>query len=489
MSRPGSARTPGFRCTECGAGAVQWIGRCPECQAWGTVAEIGPAPRGAVAAGPVTSAARPIAELDVAAAAARPTGVGELDRVLGGGLVPGSVVLLAGEPGVGKSTLLLEVAHRFASGGPPSNEGVAAGGGRRALIVTGEESTSQVRLRAERTGSLAPELYLAAENDLAALLRHVDDVAPGLLVVDSVQTICTDGVDSGAGSVAQIRAVAAALISLAKARGIATVLVGHVTKDGAVAGPRVLEHLVDVVLHFEGDRHSSLRLVRAAKNRFGAADEVGCFEMREDGIADLPDPSGLFLSDRTAAVAGTCVTVTLEGRRPLVTEVQALVNPASGGGSPRRAVSDLDGARVAMLLAVLARHGDIALGEHEVYAATVGGMAAREPAADLAVAIALASAARDLALPPTLCAIGEVSLSGDVRRVPALGRRLAEAARLGVTTALVPRFGDGGAGETAGGIRAVPVGTLRQALTAAAELCAREPTARRRVLQAVPTAR
>jgi DNA repair protein RadA/Sms len=464
-----------FRCGECGASVVQWVGRCPQCQAWGTIAETGAGAVRAVAPGPVSSPARPIAELDVAAAAARPTGVGELDRVLGGGLVPGSVVLLAGEPGVGKSTLLLEVAHRFASGD------------RRALIVTGEESPSQVRLRAERTGSLGDRLYLAAENDLSALLGHVDDVAPGLLVVDSVQTISATTVDSAAGSVAQIRAVAAAVIGVAKSRGIATVLVGHVTKDGSLAGPRVLEHLVDVVLHFEGDRHSSLRLVRATKNRFGAADEVGCFEMREDGIVGLPDPSGQFLSDRAAAVPGTCVTVTVEGRRPLVTEVQALVNPVSGGGSPRRAVSELDSARVAMLIAVLARHGSVGLLDHEVYAATVGGMAAHEPAADLAIAIALASAARCAALPPTLAAIGEVSLSGDVRRVPALARRLGEAARLGFTTVLVPQVH---AGESLPElpIETIPVSNLAQALDAATRARDRGRTARRRGLAPVPSA-
>ena len=479
VTKPSTARTPAFRCSECGATSLRWVGRCPECQAWGTVTEAGATPRRAVAPGPVTRAAQPIADLDIAAAQARPTGVGELDRVLGGGLVPGSVVLLAGEPGVGKSTLLLEVAHRFAAGG----DGGAAGG-RRALVVTGEESTSQVRLRAERTGNLAPTLYLAAENDLAALLTHIDQVEPGLLVVDSVQTISTDTVESGAGSVQQIRAVASAVIGVAKQRGIATVLVGHVTKDGSVAGPRVLEHLVDVVLHFEGDRHSSLRLVRATKNRFGAADEVGCFEMREDGIAGLSDPSGLFLSDRAVAVPGTCVTVTMEGRRPLVTEVQALVNRSSGGGSPRRAVSALDSARVAMLIAVLARHGGTNLGEHEVYASTVGGMAAHEPAADLAIAIALASAGHDAPMPATLCAIGEVSLSGDVRRVPALERRLAEAARLGFTTALVPAAH---AGEriTCHGLETLPVATLREAMSAAANLRERSKGARRARLHAI----
>jgi len=414
--------------------------------------------RRALEPGAITAPARPIGELDPDDARARPTGVGELDRVLGGGLVPGSVVLLAGEPGVGKSTLLLEVAHRF-----------AASGDAPALIVTGEESTAQVRLRAERTGANHPRLYLAAENDLAAVLTHIGDVAPGLLVIDSVQTISTDAVDSAAGGVPQIRAVAAALIAIAKQRGIATVLVGHVTKDGSIAGPRVLEHLFDVVLHFEGDRHTSLRMVRAAKNRHGPADEVGCFEMTERGIVGLTDPSQLFLSDRTSAVPGTCVTVTLEGRCPLVTEVQALVN-RSHSPSPRRAVSDLDSARLAMLCAVLARHARVPLSESEVYAATVGGMPAREPAADLAVLLALASAATGGAIPVSVCAIGEVSLSGDVRRVGGLARRLAEAARLGFTTAVVPAGSIDQLGPLPEGLRTIPVTTVLQAIEAATRL-------------------
>ncbi|MDQ6851969.1 MAG: DNA repair protein RadA [Actinomycetota bacterium] len=471
MGKPSAA----FRCTECGAAALRWVGRCTECQAWGTVEQLGTSTRRPVGPGAVSAVARSIGELSPDEARAQPTGVGELDRVLGGGLVPGSVVLLAGEPGVGKSTLLLEVAHRFACGGG------------RSLIVTGEESTAQVRLRAERISCVHPELFLAAENDLGALLTHLDDVRPGLLVVDSVQTISTDGVDSSAGGVPQIRAVASALIAVAKQRGIATVLVGHVTKDGAIAGPRVLEHLVDVVLHFDGDRHSSLRLVRATKNRYGAADEVGCFEMREDGIVGLADPSGLFLSERTAAVPGTCVAITVEGRRSLVTEVQALVNRGVGGASPRRAVSDLDSARVAMLLAVLCRHGQLPLGELEVYVATVGGIAAHEPAADLATALALASAVRETAIPATVCAIGEVSLSGDVRRVPYLARRLAEAARLGFTTALVPaaHVDDAvapGAGEA---IRIVAVATIGEAMTASMNLAARAAEQRRPSLRRV----
>ena len=484
VTKPSAARrSASYRCEECGATSLRWVGRCPECQAWGSVAEVGSGARGrsAVKAAPVQHAARPIAELDPGIARARPTGVSELDRVLGGGLVPGSVVLLAGEPGVGKSTLLLDVAHRFSSGGQP------------ALIVTGEESPAQVRLRAERIGAVHPSLYLAAENDLGALLTHVDQVSPGLLVVDSVQTISTDTVDSATGGVPQIRAVAAALIAVAKERGIATVLVGHVTKDGSIAGPRVLEHLVDVVLHFEGDRHSSLRLIRATKNRYGAADEIGCFEMREDGIVGLTDPSGRFLSERASAVAGTCVTVCIEGKRPLVTEVQALVARSANGGTPRRSVTDLDSGRVAMLLAILARHGGIGLSDFEVYAATVGGLRAAEPACDLAIALALASASRDLALPQTLCAIGEVSLSGDVRRVAGLERRIAEAARLGFTVALVPgghaaepaRPAKAASGSSLQGIDIIPVATLTDALASIANLRARVGEARRPALRTI----
>ncbi|MBV9594302.1 MAG: DNA repair protein RadA, partial [Actinobacteria bacterium] len=341
----------------------------------------------------------------------------------------------------------------------------AAGGTRSALIVTGEESTAQVRLRAERTGALDERLFLAAENDLGAVLSHVQDVQPGLLVVDSVQTIATAAVEGTAGTVAQIRSVAATLIALAKASGIATILVGHVTKDGSIAGPRVLEHLVDVVLYFEGDRHSALRLVRATKNRFGTVDEIGCFEMRETGLAGLPDPSELFLSDRPVAVSGTCVTVIVEGRRPLLTEIQALTAGVNYG-TPRRSLSGLDGQRVAMLLAALGQHAGVPLANYEVYASTVGGISATEPAADLAIALAVASAARNVDVPNGLCAIGEISLAGEVRRVAGIERRLVEAARLGFHTAIVPA---GHRGETVGpdveGIRTLPVTTLADALT------------------------
>jgi DNA repair protein RadA/Sms len=442
---------PAYRCGECGWRTAKWAGRCGECQAWGTVEQLGgpgPPRLRTVQSGPVTSPACPIAAIDAGAARARPTGVDELDRVLGGGLVPGAVVLLAGEPGVGKSTLLLDVAARCAMGDQPS------------LVITAEESAAQVRLRAGRIGALHPHLYLAAETDLAAVIAHIDSVRPALLVVDSVQTVASPDVEGTPGGVTQVRAVAAALIQVAKERGIAIVLVGHVTKDGSIAGPRVLEHLVDVVLHFEGERHSRLRIVRAVKNRFGATDEVGCFDLGDGGIVGLPDPSGLFLSHHSAPVPGTCVTVALEGRRPLVAEVQALVAPSTLA-SPRRATSGLDSSRVAMVLAVLERRGRVALGKADVYVATVGGVRLAEPAADLAIALAVASAAADRPLPRGLVAIGEVGLAGEVRPVSGAGRRLAEAARLGFAGALVPPEPD----RVPDSIRAVEVEDLGAALS------------------------
>lgn len=416
---------PGYRCGECGWTAAKWVGRCGECQAWGTVAEVGAPPAGLTPARTVERPARPIAEVEARSAHTWATGLDELDRVLGGGLVGGSVVLLAGEPGVGKSTLLLDVASR------------AATGGRTVLYVTGEESAAQVRLRAERIGALRPRLLLAAETDLATVLGQVAACSPDLLVLDSVQTVASDAVDGGAGGVAQVREVAASLIRAAKSRGMATVLVGHVTKDGAIAGPRALEHLVDVVCQFEGERHSRLRLLRSTKNRYGATDEVGCFDLCDTGITQLPDPSGLFLSRHAEPVPGTAVTVTLEGRRPLLAEVQALV-AASALSNPRRATSGLDSSRVAMALAVLERRTGVGLGGRDVYVATVGGVRLAEPATDLAVVLAVASSAADLPLREGLVAVGEVGLAGEVRRVGGVRRRLAEAARLGFTTAVVP---------------------------------------------------
>lgn len=445
---------PGFRCSECGASAGKWHGRCPECQAWGTVVEAS-AVSGSlrkVSAGPTSAPAQSMPDIDATAVQMRASGIKEFDRVLGGGLVPGSVTLLAGEPGVGKSTLLLSAAHAWA----------AAGHGR-ALIITGEESAAQVRLRAERIGALHPQVFLAAESELSAALSHIETVAPTFLIVDSVQTVAAAEVDGSTGGVTQIRAVASALIAVAKARGIATVLVGHVTKDGGIAGPRVLEHLVDVVLHFEGDRQSTLRLVRGVKNRFGPSDEVGCFQMVGAGIVSLDDPSGLFLSARRANIPGTCSTITMEGRRPLPVEIQTLVTPRSREGYGQRSAVGLAGPRVDLVLAVLQRWGGVAVSTYDVMAATVGGAKLIEPAADLALAMAVWSSARDIPLSSELVVIGELGLSADIRPVANLDRRLVEARRLGFEHAIVPA---GAAVARPLGMRIDQVADLGQALRA-----------------------
>ncbi|WP_433464896.1 DNA repair protein RadA [Spirillospora sp. CA-128828] len=456
-----------YRCSECGWQTSKWVGRCGECQTWGTVTEAASAtPARVVSAGPVSAPARPIGKVDVRTAQTRPTGLDELDRVLGGGIVPGAVLLLAGEPGIGKSTLLLEVAALASTG--------SDGAGRNVLYVTGEESAEQVRLRADRVGAITDHLYLAAEMELSAVLGHIDSVEPTLLVVDSIQTIGTSEVDGAPGGVTQIREVAANLIRVAKERGITVVLVGHVTKEGAIAGPRLLEHLVDVVLYFEGDRHSRLRMIRAVKNRYGPTDELGCFDLSEVGIVGLPDPSGLFLTRREEPVPGTCVTVTLEGRRPLVAEVQSLV-AKSHLPAPRRATSGLDTSRVAMVLAVLAQRCKISMHEQDVYVSTVGGVRLTETSVDLALALSVAGSTVEQALSNSLIALGEVGLAGEVRVVPGVQRRLAEAARLGFKHAVVPRgsleLADGSPLKRADpqlssyeGMKVMEVDSLKQAL-------------------------
>jgi DNA repair protein RadA/Sms len=350
----------------------------------------------------------------------RPTGIAEFDRVLGGGIVPGAAILLSGEPGVGKSTLLLDVAGRVAMRGDT------------VLYVSAEESVGQVRLRAERTGTLVDTLFLAAETNLGTVLGHIDEVKPALVIIDSVQTVSSETVDGLAGGVAQVREVAATVVRIAKERGIPVILVGHVTKDGTIAGPRLLEHLVDVVMHFEGDRQTALRFVRTLKNRFGPTDEVGCFEMVGSGIEQVPDPSALFRSNTTSPVSGTCTTITMEGRRAIPVEIQALIVPSSAP-QPRRVTNGVDSSRVAMLLAVLERRAKLPFQSADVYVSTVGGIRVTEPGADLAIALALASAAKDVALSPTLVATGEISLAGDIRAVTAHQLRSAEATRLGFT--------------------------------------------------------
>ncbi|MEK6648746.1 MAG: DNA repair protein RadA [Actinomycetota bacterium] len=440
-----------YRCNECGWTTNKWVGRCGECQVWGSVEEIAAPKRLSLVPGAVTHAARPIGDVDLSGAAARSTGVTELDRVLGGGLVPGAAILLAGEPGVGKSTLALAVAAQSASRGI------------RALYISGEESASQVRLRAERIGAIDPLLWLASENDLGALISHIDTVKPELLIIDSIQTMSSEAADGASGGVTQVREVASALIRITKERDITLLLVGHVTKDGSIAGPRLLEHVVDVVLQFEGERHSRLRLIRATKNRFGASDEVGCFDLHDGGIESVADPTGLFTTRHAEPVPGTCVTVTLEGRRPLLAEIQALVGLGRDNdyGNARRVTSGLDAARTSMTLAVLELRANIRVAGRDVYAATVGGMKMTEPAADLALALAVASAAKGLALPSDLVAIGEVGLAGEIRKVSGVNRRLTEAHRHGFKRALVPQGSD----TKIEGMEIVEVSRLDQALS------------------------
>lgn len=456
---------PIHTCSECGYVSPKWLGRCPECGSWGTLQESMPAAPasggglggGAAAQAAVsgqlakgltpTSPAQPITKIGASATKTLPTGIGELDRVLGTGIVPGSVVLMAGEPGVGKSTLLLEVASQWAQLN------------RTALYVTAEESAGQVRARAERTGALHDTLYLAAESNLDVVFGHVEQLKPSLMIVDSVQTMHAAGVEGVAGGVAQSRAVTAALTTLAKTTGIPILLVGHVTKDGNVAGPRVLEHLVDVVLNFEGDRQSSLRMLRGIKNRFGATDEVGCFEQTAGGIREVSDPSGLFLSHRGATPDGSAVTVAMDGVRPILAEVQALtVDPVSK--NPRRVVTGLDNNRVPMVLAVLQARAGQKSNEKDAYVATVGGVRINETATDLAVALATWSSLHEKPLPAKTVVIGEVGLAGELRRVPGVERRLAEAARLGYKQAIVPA----GSEAKVTGMRVKEVATLGQAI-------------------------
>lgn len=412
-----------FHCTECGWQTAKWVGRCGECQQWGTVVERG---RSEASLARTTHSeaptqgreAQPITQIHSESASHQATGIGELDRVLGGGIVPGAAILFSGEPGVGKSTLLLETAAKIASTGAT------------VLYVSGEESAGQIRLRAERTGALEDTLLLASETDLSHVLGQVEYTNPALLIVDSVQTLVSDQIDGTAGGPAQVREVAAALIRLAKTRNLPIFLVGHVTKDGAVAGPRLLEHLVDVVCHFEGDRQTSLRFLRTLKNRYGPTDEVGCFEMADQGIQEVPDPSRLFLSHTATPVGGTCATIAIEGKRAIPVEVQALV-AKSATPNPRRVTSGVDASRVSMILAVLERRAAVRLHDQDVYVSTVGGVKLTEPAADLAIALSVMSAGLDRPIDRDTAAFGELSLAGEIRRVTQDRQRAGEARRLG----------------------------------------------------------
>jgi DNA repair protein RadA/Sms len=435
-----------FRCQQCGAGAPRWAGRCPGCNQWNTLVEERRREHSAANGAAGVPAPVPIGKVDGADGCPRPTGIAELDRVLGGGLVPGSATLVGGEPGIGKSTLLLQVLHSLSAAGA------------RCLLVSGEESPQQVRLRAERLEAFSPDLWLLAETNLVAIEAAVDEMRPEYLVVDSVQTLFDPELGSAPGSVGQVRDCAARLVQMAKRLGVATVLVGHVTKEGSLAGPRVLEHVVDTVLAFEGDRHHALRMLRALKHRFGPTNEIGLFEMTEGGLAGVADPGQLFLADRQPGVAGSAVVPAVEGHRPLLVELQALVAPTRAP-VPRRSAQGLDPGRLALLVAVLHRRLDLDLSQADVFALAVGGVRVVEPGADLALALALVSAATGAPLPPDLVACGEVGLGGELRQVGQTRRRLAEAARLGFRRALVPAS----AMEAGVGIELVPAANLAEA--------------------------
>ena len=449
-----------FACTECGAQQPRWLGRCPSCGAWSSLVEeaSGPAPvaRPDFFSGEA-SPARPLRLGDVAARETErlATGLDELDRVLGGGLVPGSVVLLGGEPGIGKSTLALQLAARIQKHGP-------------VLYVTAEESPEQVRLRAERLPDVPAEIQILATTSVEALAGPWQGCAPALVLVDSIQTVQTERAASAAGSVAQVRESAALLAAAAKRSGAALVLVGHVTKEGTLAGPRVLEHLVDVVLTFEGDRSHPFRLLRATKNRYGATHELGVFTMTGSGLEGVANPSELFLAERQADAPGSCIVPVLEGSRPMLLEIQALVAPA-GYGTARRTCLGIDDARVALLLAVLDRRTDLGLVGRDLYVNVAGGVRILEPSADLAVALAIASSRLDVPLPPDVAACGEVGLGGEIRRVGRMDARLREAQRLGFRRVLLPEGlspsdAPGERSPAAAGVRAIAVADVADAV-------------------------
>ncbi len=470
MARPKSR----FICQSCAESFLRWEGQCPACGQWNTLVEtvVREPTRSerAVARGASVGSAAPagLAAIADADLPRLPFGIAELDRVLGGGLVPGSLVLVGGEPGIGKSTLLLQAAAgmtRNPAGAVP------------VLYATGEESPGQVRLRAARLGLLAGPsagaIRVLAEHDIGRIVEHARAERPGLVIVDSIQTATIDDLDGAAGSVGQVRESTLRLMDLAKGDGIAVILVGHVTKDGSIAGPKTLEHLVDAVVSLEGERYAVLRLLRATKNRFGSTDEVGVFEMAETGLLEVADPARAFLADHGGSAPGSVVAPTLEGSRPLLVEVQALVDP-TGYGTPTRRASGIDGNRLSLLIAVLSRRAGIALGSHDVYANLAGGLSVAEPALDLPLVLALASSARDRAIAPGTVAIGEVGLLGELRSVVGLERRLREAARLGFDRAIVPGGSAGALAIRVDGMAIVFATSLRDAIETA--LTDRPPT-------------
>jgi DNA repair protein RadA/Sms len=445
-----------FVCTECGGESLRWAGQCPHCQAWNTLQEFqvrkAPAGRARQANAPTGSRPVPLTELAGDAAPRLALEWGELNRVLGGGIVPGSLVLVGGEPGVGKSTLLMHAAQQV------------AGIGGKVLYATGEESPHQVRMRAQRLGAMEPGILLLAENDLDAICEAIRSEGPQLAIVDSIQTVTDAGFEGSAGSVTQVRESAGRLMRLAKEVGVPIFLVGHVTKDGAIAGPRVLEHIVDTVLYLEGDRRQELRVLRAMKNRFGSAEEIGVFAMGEAGLEEVPDPSSALLSQATTRSPGTAIVAALEGTRPLLIEIQSLVNLKSESAIVRRIANGVDINRLHMLIAVIEKRAGRKLGNSDIFVNVAGGIRITEPAADLGLALSIISNDHNVPLPDGMVVIGELGLAGEVRRVGQLERRLSEAARHGLTRALIP------AGVKTGrpsGLEVIEVRTLAEAISAA----------------------
>lgn len=436
-----------YVCQSCGYTSPKWLGHCPACEAWNSFVEEVPRESATTAAVPP---ALPVVITEVVAAAEPrlATGSQELDRVLGGGLVPGSLVLIGGDPGAGKSTLLLGACRRLAEQGRP------------VLYVSGEESVAQIKLRADRLGVATPNLLLLAENNLEAILGACEQARPQVVVVDSIQTVYKPDLPSAPGSVGQVRECTAELMHLAKGQTVSVLIVGHVTKEGQLAGPRVLEHIVDTVLYFEGDRHHAYRIIRATKNRFGPTNEIGVFEMRTDGLREVPNPSAAFLSERAAEAPGSVVVCAMEGTRPLLVEVQALVTPTVFG-MPRRTAAGVDYNRMVVLLAVLEKRAGLHLSSHDVYVSVAGGVTVDEPAADLGVAAAVASSLRERPVDTTVVAIGEVGLAGEIRAVSQLETRAVEAARMGFRRCIVPKLA---AELEVPGIELVPVQHIGEAL-------------------------
>lgn len=439
-----------FVCQQCGRESIKWLGRCPQCDGWNTFAETVMLPSTSASRPPLT-APQELSQIGDEESPRLAISLAEFNRVLGGGIVPGSLVLIGGDPGIGKSTLLLQVSA------------LVARDGGKVLYVTGEESVAQVRLRANRLGVGGERLFVLAETNVETILEHLEGASPNLVIIDSIQTIYLDQLGSAPGSVGQIRECTMRLMQWAKVAGVPVLLSGHVTKDGAIAGPRVLEHIVDVVLYLEGEPFSAYRLLRGVKNRFGSTNEVGIFEMRGNGLVEVDNPSQAFLSQRAKDAMGSAVVPTLEGTRPLLVEIQALTS-ATSFGYPRRTANGIDFNRLLLITAVLTKRAGLALGSQDIMVNVVGGLKVSEPAADLGIALAIASSLRGVAIDPGLVAIGELGLSGELRAVPHLERRLSEAAKLGFTSCLLPKLARG---VTSQGIELIAADSVREALRVA----------------------